>query len=102
MAAFWSAVAASICAYREVETALAQERYLARRHAYLNTMVKEYKSAYDMTYKNYTIGQGTILDVLQAQGKWINAKILRTQILKERLVNRVNLHLALGGSFDSK
>lgn len=87
-------------AYREVETALARERYLARRHAYLDTMVKEYKAAYEMTDKNYKIGQGTILDVLQAQSKWIDAKILRTQILKERLVNRVNLHLALGGSFD--
>ncbi len=89
-------------AYREVETALARERYLARRHAYLDTMVKEYKAAYEMTDKNYKIGQGTILDVLQAQSKWIDAKILRTQILKERLVNRVNLHLALGGSFDRR
>ena len=87
-------------AYREVENALANERHLARRYAYLNTMVKEYKSAYEMTDKNYKIGQGTILDVLQAQSKWINARILRTQVMKERLINRVNLHLALGGSFD--
>jgi len=86
-------------AYREVENALANERYLARRYAYLNTMVREYKSAYDMTDKNYKIGQGTILDVLQAQSKWINARILRTQLMKERLINRINLHLALGGSF---
>jgi NodT family efflux transporter outer membrane factor (OMF) lipoprotein len=86
-------------AYREVETALSRERYLARRYAYLNTMVREYKTAYEMTDKNYKIGQGTILDVLQAQSKWINARILRTQVMKERLVNRVNLHLALGGSF---
>jgi len=78
---------------------LANDRYLARRHTYLNMMVKEYKTAYDMTDKNYKIGQGTILDVLQAQSKWINAKILRTQVMKERLINRVNLHLALGGSF---
>ncbi len=89
-------------AYREVENALANERYLARRYAYLNTMVKEYKTAYDMTDKNYRIGQGTILDVLQAQSKWINARILRTQVMKARLINRVNLHLALGGSFDRK
>jgi len=86
-------------AYNEVETALSMERYLLRRYRYLSTMVDEYKSAYDMTYKNYEIGQGTILDVLSAQTKWIDARILRTQILKERLVNRVNLHLALGGSF---
>ena len=91
-----------LAAYREVENALANERYLARRYRYLNTMVTEYKTAYDMTDKNYKIGQGTILDVLQAQSKWINAKILRTQVMKERLINRVNLHLALGGSFDRK
>ncbi len=87
-------------AYREVENALANERHLARRYQYLNQMVKEYKTAYEMTDKNYKIGQGTILDVLQAQSKWINARILRTQVMKERLINRVNLHLALGGSFD--
>jgi outer membrane protein TolC len=40
--------------------------------------------------------------VLNVQTKWINARILKTQILKERLVNRVNLHLALGGSFDKR
>ncbi len=89
-------------AFREVENALAQERQLARRYAYLSTMVKEFKTAYDMTYKNYKIGQGTLLDVLNVQAKWINARIARVQILKERLVNRVNLHLALGGSFEKR
>jgi len=87
-------------AYREVEDALAQERHLKHREAYLATMVKEFKTAYDMTDENYKIGQGTILDVLNAQNKWINAKILRTQLRKERLINRINLHLALGGSFE--
>jgi NodT family efflux transporter outer membrane factor (OMF) lipoprotein len=88
-------------AYREVEDALAQEEHLARRESYLKTMVKEFKTAYAMTNENYKIGQGTILDVLNAQSKWINAKILHTQVRKERMVNRVNLHLALGGSFDT-
>lgn len=87
-------------AYREVENAISNDRYLSQRYRYLNTMVKEYKAAYDMTNKNYKIGQGTILDVLQAQSKWINARILRTVVLRDRLINRVNLHLALGGSFD--
>ena len=89
-------------AYKEVENALANERYLAKRYRYLSIMVKEYKSAYDMTNKNYKIGQGTILDVLQAQSKWVNAKILKTQVLRDMLINRVNLHLALGGSFDKR
>ncbi|SFV53051.1 RND efflux system, outer membrane lipoprotein, NodT family [hydrothermal vent metagenome] len=89
-------------AYLEVENALANERYLAKRYSYLNTMVREYKSAYEMTNENYKIGQGTILDVLQSQSKWISAQILRTQVMKERLINRVNLHLALGGSFSKR
>jgi NodT family efflux transporter outer membrane factor (OMF) lipoprotein len=90
-----------LSAYREVEEALYNEKRLSERYRHASTMVREYKKAYDLTYKNYKIGQGTLLDVLNVQTKWINARILETQILKERLVNRVNLHLALGGSFES-
>ena len=88
-------------AYREVENALALEQQLATRYAYISTMVKEYKTTYDMTKKNYEIGQGTYIDVLTVQAKWISAQIQKLQIHKERLINRVNLHLALGGSFDT-
>jgi len=87
-------------AFREVEDTLAAVRHLRQREHYLTTMVKEFKTAYEMTDENYKIGQGTVLDVLNAQSKWINARILQTQVRKERLVNRINLHLALGGSFD--
>ncbi len=87
-------------AYEEVENALALEGQLASRYAYISTMVKEYKTTYDMTKKNYEIGQGTYIDVLTVQAKWISAQIQKLQIHKARLVNRVNLHLALGGSFD--
>lgn len=87
-------------AYQEVENALALEKHLASRHAYISTMVKEYKTTYDMTKENYEIGQGTYIDVLTVQTKWINAQILKLQIHKERMLNRINLHLALGGSFD--
>ncbi len=89
-------------AFREVEDSLAKDRQLYHRYRYAIMMVKEYKMAYDMTYKNYKIGQGTLLDVLNVQTKWINAKILKTQIQKERLINRVNLYLALGGNYKRK
>jgi hypothetical protein len=39
--------------------------------------------------------------VLQIQGKWIGARIGLVRIKNERLAQRVNLHLALGGSFES-
>ena len=89
-------------AYREVEDALTKERGFAIRYDYLATMEKEYKKAYDMTMESYKIGEGTIIDVLIAQGKWIDARIQRVQMQLNRLQNRVNLHLALGGSFDKK
>ena len=89
-------------AYREVEDALTQEKGFAIRYDYLSLMEKEYKIAYDMTMKTYEIGEGTIIDVLIAQGKWIDARIQKVQMQLNRLQNRVNLHLALGGSFDAK
>ncbi len=89
-------------AWREVENALAKEKQLKERYDYLSTTVEEYKIAYDMTVETYNIGEGTIIDVLLAQSKWIDASILRTNIANQRLANRVNLYLALGGSFNAK
>ncbi len=88
-------------AFQEVENALASEEHLRRRYGYISTMVREYKTAYDMTIEKYRIGESTILDILIIQGKWIRAEIIKMQIAKQRLINRVKLHLALGGSFDT-
>jgi len=89
-------------AFQEVENALAMDKHLATRLKYVTTMVKEYQTAYKMTVEKYRIGESTILDILIIQGKWISAEIKRLQLIKNRLNNRVNLHLALGGSFDSR
>ena len=89
-------------AFQEVENALAVERHLLTRLKYVKTMVKEYKTAYDMTVEKYRIGESTVLDILIIQGKWISAKIKKIKIVKKILINRANLHLALGGSFYSK
>ena len=89
-------------AFQEVENALADEKHLAARYNSTSIMVKEYKTAYKMTVEKYRIGQSTVLDILIVQGKWIAAEIQKLQVIKRRLINRVNLHLALGGSFDTK
>jgi outer membrane protein TolC len=89
-------------AFREVENALSQEKQLKERYDYLVTMEREYRIAYDMTVQNYEIGEGTIFDMLLAQSKWIDAGIQKVSVANQRLANRVNLHLALGGSFDAK
>ncbi len=87
-------------AFKEVETSLAAEEHLAKREGYLNIKEKENKIAYQQTKKQYEIGQIPLLDVLTVQEKWIGAKIARLDISSKRLVNRVRLHLALGGSFE--
>ena len=98
-----SAIAAyaktALYAFQEVENALAAEKHLSSRLNYVSTMVKEYKIAYDMTVERYRIGESSVLDIIIVQGKWVAAEIRKMQVLRQRLINRVNLHLALGGSF---
>jgi len=89
----------ALIAFQEVENALASEKYLAERYKYSKTMASEYKAAYDMTVKKYDVGQSTVLEVLIIQGKWVASEIVKVDVAKSRLINRVNLHLALGGSF---
>lgn len=87
-------------AFQEVENALSRGRYLSKQYQYIQTAASEYKIAYKMTTEKYRIGEGSILDVLLTQGEWIKSEVSRVQIAKELLINRVNLHLALGGSFE--
>ena len=89
----------ALTAFQEVENTLASDKYLAARYKYTTTMASEYRAAYDMTIQKYDVGESTVLAVLVVQGKWVSAEITKMEIAKQRLVNRVNLHLALGGSF---
>jgi len=89
-------------AFQEVENALAGEKHLAARYKATEVMVKEYKTAYDMTVEKYRIGESTVLDILIIQGEWISAEIQKLEVTKRRLINRVNLYLALGGNFEMK
>jgi len=91
--------ATALRAFKEVENALAAEKHLTTRLNYVETMVKEYHTAYRMTVETYRIGESSLLDILLIQSKWIAAEIQKMQVMKQRLINRVNLHLALGGSF---
>jgi len=89
-------------AFKEVESALAAEQYLKDRETYLVTVKDENKKAYDLTMKQYDVGKIELLDVLIVQNDWLAARIAQLDIATQRLVNRVNLHLALGGSFEER
>ena len=90
----------ALTAFIEVEGLLAAEEHLLKREEYLQIEVAENKKAYDQTKEQYYIGQITLLDVLVVENTWIASRISEMDISGRRLVNRVNLHLALGGSFE--
>lgn len=89
-------------AFKEVETALAAEQYLQDRESYLATVADENKHAYNLTMKQFEVGKIDLLNVLIVQKDWLAARIAQLDIAMQRLINRVDLHLALGGSFEEK
>ncbi len=87
-------------ALEQVEAGLTEEALLERREGFLSRSVDNNKQAYDLAVKQYDVGQIDLLSVLQMQSRWIGARTGLLRIKNARLAERINLHLALGGSFD--
>lgn len=88
-------------AFKDVETALDNERVLKDQASYLNTAVSENKQAYELNKVQYDVGKVDFLSVLELQNRWIGSQIALLNIQQQRLAERINLHLALGGSFET-
>ncbi len=86
-------------AFSEVESALANESLLQDRETFLAAAVENNKSALDIANTQYEVGQIDFLSVLQLQARTLNSRISLIRIKNARLAQRVDLHLALGGSF---
>jgi outer membrane protein TolC len=87
-------------AFQEVETSLSNERLFEQRQGYLETVVEENRKAWELAKVQYEVGRVDLLSVLQMQARWLGGRISLIRIQNERLSLRVNLHLALGGSFE--
>jgi len=87
-------------AFEEVETSLTNEALFEQREQYLRSAEANSEKAYDMSRAQYDVGQVDLLSVLQIQAKWIGARVGVVNIASNRLIQRVDLHLALGGSFE--
>ena len=83
-----------------METALTNERLLAEREGFLQSIVNNENKAYEIERIRYDEGATDILSVLQIQSRWIAGRIALLRIQNGRLAQRINLHLALGGSFE--
>ena len=89
-------------AFREVETTLAAERYLASQETALVLAAEESEAAQDLATEQYGRGLVDIITVLAAQRRAFEAKSSLITIRNERLQNRIDLYLALGGEFAPK
>jgi outer membrane protein TolC len=59
-----------------------------------------YQQTLDLVNTKYEVGQVDLLSVLQMQARVVGAQIAMVNIRSDQLITRVNLHLALGGSFE--
>jgi multidrug efflux system outer membrane protein len=85
-----------------VESALSAGVTLDEREAILKELVEDNTRALEFANQRYRVGVGD-LRAVQQQSLALSAS--RTSLLRvqaERLVQRINLHLALGGSFEAK
>lgn len=89
-----------LAALEEVEASLTNEQLLESREVFIESAVVNNEGAYDLAQTQYDVGQVDILSVLQMQARWVSARVSLLRIKNQRLTERINLHLALGGDFE--
>jgi len=89
----------ALAAFVDIETALSNESIFRQRSQSLKVAFEQIKLAEEIGMEKYKSGEGDLLDVLQLQRSTISAQIAFTKIENDLLVQRVNLHLGLGGNF---
>ena len=98
-----SYIRAALEAFREVESALAADRSLAEQETFLAAEVEQAGLAERQAERDYSEGiNPNILSVLEAQRRANNARASMIRLKNQRLQNRINLHLALGGDFQTR
>ena len=65
----------------------------------LNLAFREAAAAEELTERRYASGAATIFNLLDAQTRRISAESQYIQAQQQRVSNRVQLYLAIGGDF---
>ena len=90
----------ALLAFQEVEATLAADRSLGIQEKFLNSEVEQASLAEKQAERDYAEGVNpNILSVLEAQRRANNARAAIIRLRNQRLQNRFDLHLALGGDF---
>ncbi|HYF35646.1 MAG TPA: TolC family protein, partial [Prosthecobacter sp.] len=88
-----------LTAFREVETALAAERFLLGQAEALSRAADEAERAEQLALGQYEKGLTEVLTLLDARQRAFDARSALIAARAQRLRNRADLHLALGGEF---
>ncbi|MCS1408067.1 MAG: Outer membrane protein OprM [Verrucomicrobia subdivision 3 bacterium] len=94
-----SFVSTALRAFREVESALARDLSLAAQEEFLEVELSQASLAETQANRDYSEGIVNIIQVLEAQRRAFNARNAAISLKNQRLQNRIDLHLALGGDF---
>ena len=89
-------------AFSEVESALSATFAADEREAILGRAVASNVRAVDLAQTRLRVGSGDLRAVLQQNVALYAARTSLVKVQAERLVQRVNLNLALGGSFEAR
>lgn len=92
-------VETALTSFSEVENALAAELALEERQVILEAAVGYAAEALELAQTRYRVGSGDLRMVQEQQLAYLNSRMSLIRVLAEQRVQRVNLHLALGGDF---
>ena len=98
-AAFESYVSAALVAYTEVESALAADSFLVREDERLRESSRQAAAARRLAEERYGSGLEEYITVLESQRRELTAEATALAVRRQRLTNRVDLYLALGGGY---
>jgi outer membrane protein TolC len=86
-------------AFAEVESALSAEELLSQQEAALTQAAEQSVAARQLADQRYAQGLTDFIAVLEAQRRAFNSQSQLITVQRQRLDNRIDLYLALGGGF---
>jgi multidrug efflux system outer membrane protein len=94
----------ALFAFREVESAIETDRSLAEQEIFLEQEVRQSQLAVKRALSDITLGidGASFLEYLEAQRRAESAGISLIRLKNQRLQNRIDLHLALGGDYSTE
>lgn len=98
-AAVYTYAQTALTAFREVEDAVAADTFLAAQLAARRLAFEEAAAAEELTERQYLSGTANIFDLISAQQRRIANESQFIAASRARLVNRIDLYLALGAPF---